>query len=369
MSGHLPASRRCLGGAGFAAFMPLAYRSFGCGPALKARMGDGDKKTSSFSLFGGSKPKRVTARPPPPLSKGKLFGYEIIKPLGQGAASRIYEVKEIATGRSYALKHVIRRSAGEERFMDQLRAEYDIGRRVQHTSLRKSFFLLEQKRWFASSKEAVLVLELIRGQLLPVPEPNLGNAMRMMGQLGGAVAALHAAGFIHCDLKPHNLLLDEAQNLRLIDLGQTCPVGTAKTRIQGTPEYMAPEQLRCRPVFPKTDVFGWGATFYKLLTGVSLPTLFTVSKGGVNSFLLDDTIRPPNVLSPNVPQELSELVMSCVRTAADKRPELKDVLARLAELQAEPAGPVGDQVAAGQSITAAIANQNPPIPPTTLSAT
>ena len=302
-------------------------------------MGAGDTKKSSFSLFGGSKSKLTSPpRPPPPLAKGKLFGYEIVKPLGQGAASRIYEVTEIATGRSYAVKHVIRRSEREERFMDQLRAEHDIGRRVQHPSLRKSYFLLEQKRWFASSKEAVLVLELIRGQLLPVPETDVANAMRLMEQLGGAVAALHKAGFVHCDLKPYNLLLDGERNLRLIDLGQTCPVGTAKTRIQGTPEYMAPEQLRCRAVSFKTDVFGWGATTYKLLTGVSLPTLFTVSRGGVNSFLLDDTIRPPIVLAPHVPQDLSDLVMSCVKSAADKRPELKDVLARLAELRREYVG-------------------------------
>jgi serine/threonine protein kinase len=156
--------------------------------------------------------------------------------------------------------------------------------------------------------------------------------MVMLNQLGHAVAALHAAGYVHCDLKPHNLLVDETGHLRLIDLGQTCPVGTIKTRIQGTPEYMAPEQLRCLSVSFKTDVFGFGATAYKLLTGVSLPTLFTTGRK-TNSFLLDDTIRPPIALAPHVPQELSDLVMACVKTAADKRPTLTEALARLAEIQ------------------------------------
>lgn len=290
----------------------------------------------TFSLFGGSGKSKSRSSPrPPPLVRGKLFGYQIVQPLGQGAASRIYEVTDIATGRGYALKHVIRRSEREERFMDQLRSEFEVGRRVRCPTLRQSIVLLERRRWFGRYNEAVLILELITGNLLTVPETNIATAMRMLSQLGEAVAALHQAGYVHCDLKPHNLLVDAAGNLRLIDLGQTCPVGTIKTRIQGTPEYMATEQLRCLAVSCRTDVFGWGATAYKLLTGVSLPTLFTVRRGGTNSFLIDDTIRPPIDLASHVPQALSDLVMSCVKSAAEKRPELKDVLAQLAELQRE----------------------------------
>ncbi len=291
-------------------------------------------KKSSFSLFGssGKSKKRSSSPKPPPLATGKLFGYEILNALGQGAASRIYSVLDPATGRSYALKHVIRRSEREERFIDQLKGEFEIGRRVRSPTLRQSILLQERKRWFSGYKEAVLVLELINGNLLTVPEPDIPKAMLMLNQLGHAVLALHEAGYVHCDLKPHNLLVDNSGHLRLIDLGQTCPVGTAKTRIQGTPEYMAPEQLRCMAVSFKTDVFGWGATGYKLLTGQSLPTLFTTSRK-INSFLLDDRIRPPIDLAPNVPQELSDLVMSCVKTHAEKRPPMKDVLERLAEIQ------------------------------------
>ena len=295
-------------------------------------MGAGEKSRSS-SLFGGStKAKSKSSPHPPPAAKGKLFGYQIVDQLGQGAASRIYAVLDPASGRSYALKHVIRHSEREQRFIDQLKAEFEIGRKVRSPTLRQSILLDEKRSWFGGKKEAVLVLELISGKLLPVPEPDIARAMVMLNQLGHAVAALHAAGYVHCDLKPHNLLVDETGHLRLIDLGQTCPVGTIKTRIQGTPEYMAPEQLRCLSVSFKTDVFGFGATAYKLLTGVSLPTLFTTGRK-TNSFLLDDTIRPPIALAPHVPQELSDLIMACVKTAADKRPTLTEALARLAEIQ------------------------------------
>lgn len=317
-------------------------------------MGAGEKSKSSPSGGSGKTGSKSSPHPPPLIVKGKIFGYEILQPLGQGAASRIYAVLEPATGRSYALKHVIRRTEREERFVDQLKSEFDIGRRVKSPTLRQSIVLQERKRWFSGYKEAVLVLELINGSLLVVPEPDIAKAMLMLNQLGHAVAALHEAGFVHCDLKPHNLLVDNSGHLRLIDLGQTCPVGTIKTRIQGTPEYMAPEQLRCMAVSYKTDVFGWGATAYKLLTGTSLPTLFTTARKQ-NSFLLDDTIRPPIALAPHVPQELSDLVMSCVKTASDKRPELKDVLAQLAEIQrihraANDSG--AEQTATSESISA-----------------
>ena len=144
-----------------------------------------------------------------------------------------------------------------------------------------------------------------------------------------ALEALHGLGFVHCDLKPSNILVAEDGAVKVIDLGQAVRPGTAKSRIQGTPDYIAPEQVRCLPVTFQTDVFNFGATMYFTLTGRTLPTLYTVGKKE-NSFLLDAKIDAPHELNGAVPQTLSNLVMQCVRTNPAKRPaDMKELLLRL----------------------------------------
>jgi len=140
---------------------------------------------------------------------------------------------------------------------------------------------------------------------------------------------MHASGFIHCDLKPNNILICSDGTIKLIDLGQACPALTVKQRIQGTPDFIAPEQVKREPVTVRTDVFNFGATLYWALCGKALPTLFTI-KRGENSFLLDQAIPSPHEVNPAIPEALSNLVMECVRTNPAKRPAgMTDISRRL----------------------------------------
>src|SRR5205807_1477380 len=107
-------------------------------------------------------------------------------------------------------------------------------------------------------------------------------------------------------------------------------IGTIKERIQGTPDFIAPEQVARRPVTIQTDVFNLGATLYWCLTGKHIPTLYTVNKKGEHSFLVDDRIDTPMSLNPKVPLALSNLVMDCISTRASKRPaDMDQVVTRL----------------------------------------
>ena len=118
--------------------------------------------------------------------------------------------------------------------------------------------------------------------------------------------------------------------MKVIDFGQACRIGTVKERIQGTPDYIAPEQVARRPISVQTDVFNLGATIYWTLTNTNIPTLYTVNKKGDNSFLLDQTIQTPSDLNPIVPQGLSNLVMECVSTRPAKRPaDMDQIIMRL----------------------------------------
>jgi serine/threonine-protein kinase len=261
-----------------------------------------------------------------------LFGYEVLEYLGEGAASDIYAVSDLRTHQLYALKHVVRTDDKSERFITQLESEFEIGRAVVHPGLRRSIDLLMNRTLFRKVTEAALVLELFDGHSLEArPTSSLDSTLDCFIQVAHALDALNAAGYVHCDLKPNNILRANDGTVKVIDLGQACKIGTIKARVQGTPDYISPEQVKCAALSNRTDIFNLGATLYWALTGKNVPTLFRLKKGE-NSFLLDDQIPSPRALNPGVPETLSTLVMECVRNSPAKRPDSMGVVARRLEI-------------------------------------
>jgi eukaryotic-like serine/threonine-protein kinase len=263
-----------------------------------------------------------------------LFGYDVIDLIGEGAGSVIYVVSDPASGQIYALKHVLRKNDKDIRFVEQLEAEHEVGRLVRHPGLRRTIDLKINKNMLLKVTDAALIMELFDGRPLEfVKPPTQLGLIDVFIQTAKALDALHALGYVHCDLKPNNILLNDKFHVKVIDLGQAAKQGTKKTRIQGTPDYIAPEQVNCGPVTFRTDVFNLGATMYWSLTGKKLPTLYTVSKKE-NSFLLDAKIDTPAMLDPRIPEPLSNLVMECVKTSPVKRPKnMNEVANRLATIR------------------------------------
>ncbi len=269
------------------------------------------------------------ACPLPDMPKS-LFGYDVLDYIGEGAGSLIYAVSKPETGQIYALKHVTRKSEKDLRFIEQLENEFQVSRKFSHPALRKYIDVKVLHSLLRKPTEAALVMELFDGIPLDAADMrDVGKIVDVFIQVADALDAMHAHGFVHCDLKPNNILVDNTGTVKVIDFGQACPAGTAKKRIQGTPDFIAPEQVKCDPVSIRTDVFNFGATLYWALCGKSLPTLFTLKKSE-NSFLFDDIMASPASLNPRVPESLSNLVMECVKTNPNKRPaDLKEVARRL----------------------------------------
>lgn len=259
-----------------------------------------------------------------------LFGYDVIEVIGQGAGSTIYAASHPETRQICALKHVVIKAEKDLRFVEQLKAEFEVGQKVGHPGLRKSLDLHVKSTWLGKVSEAALVMEWVDGAPLDreLP-PNVPAMLDCFIQAAEALGALHALGYCHCDLKPANILVSAGGRTKVIDLGQASPVGTKKQRIQGTPDFIAPEQVKCLPVTPRTDVFNLGATMYWCLSGEKLPTLFTAGQGE-NSFLVNDRIPTPHEVRPRVPENWSNVVMECVRIKPERRPaDMAEVARRL----------------------------------------
>ena len=260
----------------------------------------------------------------------QLFGYDVVEFLGEGAGSRIYVVSDRATHQLFALKHVVRKDEKDIRFVEQLEAEFEASKQFRHPGLRKTLDLKINRSILRKITDAALIMELVDGTPLDVrPPERMAEMVSVFIGTAKALAAIHQLGYVHCDLKPNNILIGATGEVKVIDYGQTCKAGTIKERIQGTPDYIAPEQVRCEPVSVRTDIFNFGATMYWGLTGQKIPTLFTI-KRSENSFLVDSEIRTPRELNPRVPEPLSNMVMACVRTVAAKRPgDIGEIARRL----------------------------------------
>jgi serine/threonine-protein kinase len=251
----------------------------------------------------------------------------VVDRLGTGALSTIYRVKD-KSGQPFALKHVVPLTEKHLRFVEQLQNEFDVSKHFRHPGLRKCVDLkISRKLFFRDIKEAALVMELVSGRPIDQEHPGaLRHVADCFVRAGQALSALHHLRLVHCDVKPSNILRDKAGDVKIIDFGQACPIRTVKQRVQGTPDFIAPEQVKCKPVGIYTDVFNFGATLYWALTDRRVPTLITVNRRE-RSILEDQDFPKPHDINPGVPRDLSELVMDCVRVRMDKRPQsIEDVV-------------------------------------------
>jgi eukaryotic-like serine/threonine-protein kinase len=255
--------------------------------------------------------------------------FEVLSCLGYGARSTIYAVCEIRTKQVYALKRVVRRSAEDDRFFHQAEQEYAISSQVSHPVLRKSHRLIRRRRFF-STTELHLLMDMFDGTSLDVERPSgLKSLLEISCQVAEGLSALHKMGYVHADIKPNNILVDSTTRCKIIDFGQSCPVGTVKSRIQGTPDYIAPEQVALGPLTPATDIFNFGASLYWCVTDRHVPTVIPkkkISIGNIDSRAL----VPPHDLNPRIPLPLSRLILECVENRPSARPgNMDEIYARL----------------------------------------
>lgn len=262
-------------------------------------------------------------------------GYRVLSELGRGAASIIYLVQEPKSKQVWALKHVAKESPKDQRFLDQAENEFQIAAELNHPRVRKIMRVIKRKDSLValSASELYLVMELVDGASVEREPPRtFEDAAAIFEQVAHALSHMHEVGFVHADMKPNNIIVDHHGGAKVIDLGQSCTTGTVKERIQGTPDYIAPEQVHRRPITEQTDVYNLGATMYWVLTRQFVPTALAKADSLVGSkedHLLERPKRTME-LNPRVPDLFDRLVMECVEVDAAKRPaSMDDVAQRL----------------------------------------
>ena len=255
-------------------------------------------------------------------------GFSILKRIGTGARSTIYLASDEEDDTKVALKRVMFERPEDSRIFEQVETEYKVARRIDHPYVRKCYKLRKIRSMFRA-KELLLSMEYFEGKNLEdCPTLSLGDVLLVFRMVASGLNAMHQHGFVHCDIKPNNILINKSGLIKIIDLGQSCKIGTVKRRIQGTPDYIAPEQVKRKPLSPKTDIFNLGATMYWALTGKHAPTL--IPKKSKFGLPIAEPRRAPHELKKQLPTGISKLVMDCIDDdPAQRPPNMLTVVSRL----------------------------------------
>jgi serine/threonine-protein kinase len=265
------------------------------------------------------------------------FGeYELVAPLASGGMGGVYLATHVATGERVALKVLDPLFANHSEVVSRLYSERTISVRATHPGL-------VDIRAAARSSDGVpyLVMEYLDGRTLAsIVEDGALELVTIVGlgaQIAAALAALHEAGVIHCDVKPENLFVLDARawgtlpQVKVIDFGVSRRVDEVPpddTSIAGTPAYMAPEQWKGQPR-TASDVYSLGCVLYELVTGDppfegSLPKLMLAH--------LEQRPARPTWLRAGVPIELERVILRALAKDPALRPTMRELADELGDL-------------------------------------
>jgi eukaryotic-like serine/threonine-protein kinase len=231
-------------------------------------------------------PRSEGTEPIAPISAAQLAPgstlqtrFRIIRLIARGGMGEVYEAVDTALGTRVALKTVRMEQGAGEQALHRFRREILLARRIGHPNVCRVF---ELHLGGPSEPAAFLTMELLEGETLaerlrrdgPIPE---ASAREIVRQILSALAAAHAEGVIHRDLKASNVMLVPAasggERVVVTDFGIAYALGSLSDSsatpegVVGTPAYMAPEQVTGGTVSPATDLYGLGVVMFEMTSG------------------------------------------------------------------------------------------------------
>src|SRR6266545_7104132 len=246
-----------------------------------------------------------------------LGRYEVGRMLGAGGMAEVYEGHDRLLARRVAIKVLLSQYAHDPAFLARFRREAQAAASLSHPNIVAVYDTGSQDdTWF-------IVMEYVAGRTLKDVIRTEGalywaRAAEIGGDVANALAAAHARGIVHRDVKPGNVMLTTDGKVKVMDFGiaraSAVPSITQTAAVIGTAQYIAPEQAQGLEVDARTDVYALGCCLYEMLTGqvpFTGPTPVAIAYRHVRE---DPT--PPRMLNPDVPESLELVTLK----AMAKRP-------------------------------------------------
>jgi serine/threonine protein kinase/tetratricopeptide (TPR) repeat protein len=258
------------------------------------------------------------------LVPGSDFGprYRIESLLGQGGMGRVYKAYDKDLDRVVALKVVRHGVMGETDALKRFKQELVLASKISH----KNILRIHDMGEVGDTK--FITMAYVEGQdlhgiLRENPNLPLDRVLRYAVQLAGALAAAHAEGVVHRDLKPQNILVNKDDQIFVSDFGlaksfEEGAIGMTRTgAFLGTPRYMSPEQVEGKPADQRSDLYAYGLILYEMVAGDVPFTGETTLK--VMYQRIQEKPKSPKLVNPALPNWLVRIIMRCLEREATAR--------------------------------------------------
>lgn len=250
---------------------------------------------------------------------GDILGgrYKILKVIGFGGMGVVYQAEDLKLNTIIALKKL--RGAYDPLSIERLRQEIILARKVTHENVCRVYDLEE------IDGEELISMEFLEGCSIkdilirkgPFP---IGSSIKIIKQILQGLEAAHKTGVIHCDLKPENIFLSPEETVKIMDFGisrlKDQPIDP-NAPIMGTPEFLAPEQIRNEKLDGRCDLYALGIIIYEMLTGrvpFEDPDIYKLLDK-----ILYEAPAPPSSLREDIPEDLSNIILKSIEKDLKKR--------------------------------------------------
>ncbi|MCP4539779.1 MAG: protein kinase [Chloroflexi bacterium] len=260
----------------------------------------------------------------------QLGKYKILKKVGRGGFATVYKARDTTLNRIIALKILHPHIAEDDVFIKRFYQEASIAANLRHSNIVIVHEVGERdgQHYLAMSFLPGQTLEaLLAAAQQPLP---LEQIAAIVEQLANALDYIHNRGLIHRDVKPSNIIIDDAGQATLLDFGivraadgtQVTTTGT----IIGTPQYMSPEQAEGEKVDARSDIYSLGVVAYRMCTGQ--PPFNDVSSLVVLRLHADKLPPSPHEINPQLPVDVGRVLLKALAKKRDERYQTAGELAR-----------------------------------------
>jgi serine/threonine protein kinase len=255
----------------------------------------------------------------------KIGGFRFVRTVHPGATSVVLEVVQESTGKRFALKQLspVRAEDPAERRLFEFEAK--LGMELRHPNL------VHVHEYFRDPVAPYFIMDLFPSYhlKLPIARPSvypmpIAQLHRIMEQAAAGLAYMHDKGWVHRDVKPENILVNKSGEVRVIDYALALKPYSGlkklfkkKAPVQGTPSYMAPEQIRGEPPTPSADIYSLAITCYELACG--RPPFRGDSQNELLNKHVKDRPSPLTSYNKNITGEYNDLILKMLQKKPENR--------------------------------------------------
>ncbi|MFW5736338.1 MAG: Stk1 family PASTA domain-containing Ser/Thr kinase [Halanaerobium sp.] len=247
--------------------------------------------------------------------QGKILNnrYKIIDEIGRGGMAIVYSARDTLLERRVALKMLRPEYKSDDEFIDKFRQEARAVARLSHPNVVSIYdIVVDEERIY-------LVMEIVEGKTLKdiIKEKNklsIAESLEITRQIAAALSVAHSNQIVHCDIKPHNIIINSEHEVKVTDFGIARAVSSSTVRVTetvvGSAHYFSPEQAKGGEIKAYSDIYSLGVVLYEMTTG-ELPFHGDSPISVALKHIQQEPVEPSKINS-DIPEEVNNLIMKAI---------------------------------------------------------